>query len=42
MPLYGQAVISDNGWMFTVAGTSGFMYFMDMQNMVNYRESLPS
>ena len=29
LPLYGQAVVTDNrGRFFTVGGTSGFTYFM--------------
>ena len=40
MPLYGQAVTSDNGRMFTVGGTSGFTYFMDV-HMLDFRESPP-
>jgi len=30
MPLYGQAVITDSSRLFTVGGTSGFTYFMDV------------
>ena len=40
MPLYGQAVTSDNGRMFTVGGTSGFTYFMDV-HMLDFRVCPP-
>ena len=41
MPLYGQAVISDNeGRMFTVGGTSGFTYFMDV-HMLDLKHDPP-
>ena len=40
MPLYGQAVTSDTGRMFTVGGTSGFTYFMDV-HMLDFRVTPP-
>jgi len=42
MPLYGQAVITDNSSrMFTVGGTSGFTYFMDV-HMLDFKTDPPS
>ena len=33
-PLYGQAVITDRaGLLYTVGGTSGFTYFMDVHRL---------
>jgi len=41
MALYGQAVVTDNkGLFYTVGGTSGFHYFMDV-NMLDLRSSPP-
>ena len=40
MPLYGQAVAADKGRMFTVGGTSGFTYFMDV-HMLDFRVTPP-
>ena len=43
MPLYGQAVITDQeqGLFYTVGGTSGFNYFMDV-NVLDLRSSPPA
>lgn len=39
LPLYGQAVVTDNrGRFFTVGGTSGFTYFMDVNLLDLSRE----
>jgi len=41
MALYGQAVVTDNkGLFYTVGGTSGFHYFMDV-NVLDLRSSPP-
>jgi hypothetical protein len=42
MPLYGQAVITDteHGLFYTVGGTSGFNYFMDV-NVLDLRRAPP-
>ena len=40
-PLYGQAVITDKrGRLYTVGGTSGFTYFMDV-HMLDFKLSPP-
>ena len=43
MPFYGQAVITDQeqGLFYTVGGTSGFNYFMDV-NVLDLRSSPPA
>jgi len=42
MPLYGQAVVTDKkGLFYTVGGTSGFHYFMDV-NMLDLSSSPPT
>ena len=33
MPLYGQAVLLHDGYLYTVGGTSGFQYFMDVHRL---------